>query len=88
MSIKQQTHLYEILIRFDENGFAGAHQISVEKYTDSKSGAVLSEKQGNPQALTAAKIKGLLSKKTEELLLKIAALEKKLEKTELTSAAP
>lgn len=40
MTIEKRTFLYEVLVRFDANGFAGAHQIHAEHYYDTATGQI------------------------------------------------
>lgn len=79
MDITKQDFLYEVLIRFDVDGFVAAHQICVEKYIDKTTGEVLSEKQGAPMPLSADKIKDLLGEEITGMAQKITELEARME---------
>ena len=43
MSIKTKVYLYEVLIRFNEGGYVGAHQMMARKVWNDKTGEVLSD---------------------------------------------
>lgn len=74
MAITEQTHLYEVLLRFGPEGLTGAHQRSLSQLVDD-SGTVLMEREGVPEALTPAALAGLIDGQTADLLAQLAALQ-------------
>lgn len=82
MDIAKQDFLYEVLLRFDVDGFVAAHQIHVEKYVDNATGEVISEKQGAPMPLLADEIKGLLGEEVVGMALKVSELETRVEQSQ------
>ncbi len=72
MAITEQTHLYEVLLRFGPEGLTGAHQRNLSRLVDD-SGTVLMEREGAPEALTPDALAGLMTAQTVGLLAQLDA---------------
>ena len=73
MAITEQTHLYEVLLRFGPDGLTGAHQRGLTRLVD-EAGNVLMEREGAPEALTPDALAGLMTSQTAGLLVQIDAM--------------
>lgn len=85
-SIEKTQHLYEVLIRCDENGFRGAHQVMCECLMEGDTKH--HEKLCSPTALEIADVQSLLGEhltkhatQVDSLLTQVVALELALQKT-------
>lgn len=73
MAITEQTHLYEVLLRFGPEGLTGAHQRGLTRLVD-EAGNVLMEREGAPEALTPDALAGLMTAQTADLLVQLDAM--------------
>ena len=73
MAITEQTHLYEVLLRFGPEGLTGAHQRGLTRLVD-EAGNVLMEREGAPEALTPDALAGLMTAQTADLLAQLDAM--------------
>lgn len=85
--IEKRTHLYEVLLRFDEHGFKGAHVRDLETVVETETGAAIAVREGEARAVTLAECGPLIGEanagfiadfeaavalRTEELALRAA----------------
>jgi hypothetical protein len=68
MAIEKHSYLYEILIRFDEDGFAGAHVKDLETVFDADDGVVYSAKETEPRNVTEAEVGEILGAQAAVLI--------------------
>lgn len=60
MTIQTKTYLYEAMIRFSEEGYAGSHQIRMQKVWDDETGEILSERELGAEPVADAAIVDLV----------------------------
>lgn len=60
MAIEKQSYLYEVLIRFDGEGYQGAHQIWMDRYVDMPAETIISEQQRAAEPLVETAISELV----------------------------
>lgn len=58
MGLKKQKHLYEILLRFDADGFRGAHVVDLETITDD--GEIVSAKELPARPITEEEVGSII----------------------------
>ncbi len=75
MALERSKYLYEVLLRFRPNSFAGAHQIYVEQIVDSETGEILSETAGMAEPVSDEAISELIGSENFVLLSRISELE-------------
>ncbi|WP_435656101.1 hypothetical protein [Brucella pituitosa] len=79
MALERKKYLYEVLLRFHPQGFAGAHQIHAEQIVDSDTGDVLSETAGMAEPVTDDAVSTLIGSESLALLARISELESLVE---------
>lgn len=66
MTIERETHLYEILLRFNSDGYQGSHVIDLEIMTEN--GAVISERELPARSITEAEVGGIIGQQSARLV--------------------
>lgn len=66
MSLKKTATLYEILVRFDANGYRGAHVIDLETVTDGDE--VIAERPLAPRPVEPAEVKTILGAQNARMI--------------------
>jgi len=75
MAIEKVTYLYEALLRFDETGFKGAHQIHAEGFLDTETSEISNVRPLDAQPLAEADIVTLIGGENATFVARIAQLE-------------
>jgi len=78
MAIEKTSFLYEALIRFGPQGYEGSHQIWTDRYIDTVTDEIISEKQRPAEPLAEAAIVDLVGGQALVMAGQITALEAEL----------
>lgn len=73
--IENRVQLYEILLRFDENGLRGAHKVSITKTVDSETNQVLAEREGSAEPVSLEDLVALVGAENANLITQIQTLQ-------------
>lgn len=83
MAIQTKTYLYEALIRFGEDGYAGSHQVHMQKVWDDSTGEVLAESEMPARPISDTAVADLVGEQALLMGEQITALQ--AERDELAS---
>lgn len=68
MTIERRASLYEVLIRFDANGYKGSHVIDIDEVFDADTGEIHSARELPARPITQAELGPLLGEATAGLI--------------------
>lgn len=79
MAIERQTYLYEALIRFDADGFVGAHEVDMERVIDGDTGEIIAERPMAARPIQSDQIADLVGEQVLVMGRQITALQAEIE---------
>lgn len=60
MQVEHRTYVYEVLIRFDADGYRGSHVKDVEEWYDPETGKVINAVEADPRPVTEQELADLI----------------------------
>lgn len=76
MTHRVETYLYEILVRFGPDGYAGSHVVDLVRTIDEASGELVGEATTKARPLTSEEVGELIGFKNAELIQQLDAVRK------------